>query len=239
MCSASRYLKIVFPLGTHVLQTVRAAHIVSTVTWVFLLSMTGTYVLLSLTVQDKPPQCVPFSCSKTDNSHVSRYYRVSHVALALIFLLTLGSLVFFYSSTSRRLVQAQQRQPLSSSSKKLAKSRRNMLVLVVVFCVCFVPYHLVRLPYVFLQRDASWSQTLFYLKEVSVMLSVLNVCLDPLIYFVFCKAFRAQMSPRAFSITQPGLQAQENTELRSSEAAHRKSSITTTMTKNHLELGAL
>ncbi|KAF3848209.1 hypothetical protein F7725_021237 [Dissostichus mawsoni] len=43
-------------------------------------------------------------------------------------------------------------------------------------------------------KRCSWSQTFFYLKEVTVLLSVLNVCLDPLIYFIFCKAFRAQLN---------------------------------------------
>ncbi|XP_070761345.1 P2Y purinoceptor 14-like [Enoplosus armatus] len=202
--AANRYLKIVHPLGTHILQTVRAAHIISTVTWVFLFAMTSTYVILSLLTEEALPS-VPHtvSCDVLHSKQLSLFYKIIHTCSAAIFLLVLVSLVFFYYSTSRRLSVAQQRQPASSGSKKLAKSRRNMLVLVSVFCVCFVPYHLVRLPYAFLRRRCSWSQTFFYLKELTIMVSVLNVCLDPLIYFIFCKAFRAQLSPRrVFSFTQ-------------------------------------
>ncbi|CAJ1066260.1 P2Y purinoceptor 14-like [Xyrichtys novacula] len=199
-----RYLKIVHPLGTHILQTVRAAHILSTLTWIFLLAMTAAYTTLSLLTQESWTSVSgTLSCESLHSKDLSRYYRVVHICLAAIFILVLVSLVFFYYSTSRRLAAAQQRQPASSGSKKLAKSRRNMLVLVSVFCICFVPYHLVRLPYAFLKKKCSWNQTFFYLKELTVMLSVLNVCLDPLIYFIFCKAFRAQLSlKRVFSTEQ-------------------------------------
>ncbi|XP_059186569.1 P2Y purinoceptor 14-like [Centropristis striata] len=235
MCyiAANRYLKIIHPLGTHVLQTVRAAHIISTVTWVFLVATMSTYITLSLLTQE-PLSSVPeaVSCDLLHSRQVSLFYKLVHICSAAIFLFVLVSLVFFYYSTSRRLALAQQRQPASSGSKKLAKSRRNMLVLVSVFCVCFVPYHLVRLPYAFMSRWCSWSQVFFYLKELTVMVSVLNVCLDPLIYFIFCKAFRAQLSPRRlFSITQTQTQA-ANAEGRSSDGLtstirnYRKTSLT-------------
>ncbi|KAK5868196.1 hypothetical protein PBY51_009232 [Eleginops maclovinus] len=236
--AANRYLKIVHPLGTHVLQTVRASHIICTLTWLFLLATVSTYITLSLLTQGHLSS-VPSSLSCDDNHSalLSAVYKFMHSCSAAVFLLVLVSLVFFYYSTSRRLSLAQQRQPASSTSKKLAKSRRNMLVLVVVFCVCFVPYHLVRLPYAFL-RGYSCSQTFFYLKEVSVMLSVLNVCLDPLIYFIFCKAFRTQLNLKtAFSLTTAPTRA-ENTKRRSSDGQlstmkfNRKTSLTTTTKHN-------
>ncbi|KAI3354444.1 hypothetical protein L3Q82_018510, partial [Scortum barcoo] len=215
--AANRYLKIVHPLGTHVLQTVRAAHIISMVTWVLLLAITTTYIILSILTQE-PLQSVSYtmSCDALHSEQVSLFYKIIHSSSAAIFLLVLVSLVFFYYNTSRRLSVAQQRQPASSSSKKLAKSRRNMLVLVNIFCVCFVPYHLVRLPYAFLRGQKSAGCIFFYLKEITIMVSVLNVCLDPLIYFIFCKAFRAQLSLRkVFSSTQTATDG-TNSERRSS-----------------------
>ncbi|GAA6231648.1 P2Y purinoceptor 14-like isoform X2 [Lates japonicus] len=237
--AANRYLKIVHPLGTHILQTVRAAQIISVVTWVFLLAMTTTYMLLSILTQESPQTVsVTVSCDLLHSKQLSLFYKTIHCCSAIIFLVILISLVVFYSSTSRRLSLAQKRQPASSSSKKLAKSRRNMLVLVSVFCICFVPYHLVRLPYAFLKRHCSWSQPFFYLKELTIMVSVLNVCLDPLIYFIFCKAFRAQLSlGRMFSTTHAPTHA-ENLERRSSNGRissvkiNRKTSLSV-MTKDN------
>ncbi|XP_008301438.1 P2Y purinoceptor 14-like [Stegastes partitus] len=231
--AANRYLKIVHPLGTHVLQTVRAAHIVSMVTWGCLLAMTSIYVLVSLLTQQAPDSITNISrCDILHSPQLSLLYRIIHACSAAIFLLVLVSLVFFYRSISRRLSQAQERQPASSGSKKLAKSRRNMLVLVSVFCVCFVPYHLVRLPYAFRTSWwCSWNQVFYHLKELSIMVSVLNVCLDPLIYFIFCKAFRSQLSfRRVFSITPAAMNA-AGTERRSSDGRTSGARVHSTTSK--------
>ncbi|KAF3693398.1 P2Y purinoceptor 14 [Channa argus] len=236
--AANRYLKIIHPLGTHFLQTVRAAHIISTATWVFLLSMTTTYVLLSLLTQKQLPSVLlTVSCDVLHSPQLSLLYKIIHTFSASIFLFVLVSLVVFYYRLSRRLSLAQQRQPASSSSKKLAKSRRNMLVLVSVFCICFVPYHLVRLPYAFLRRRCSWSQAFFYLKELTIILSVLNVCFDPLIYFIFCKSFRAQLRLRKmFTVTEApmiaGTTERKSSDGRMSTSNNRKTLANVSLKQN-------
>ncbi|XP_062275926.1 LOW QUALITY PROTEIN: P2Y purinoceptor 14-like [Scomber scombrus] len=238
--AANRYLKIVHPLGTHILQTVRAAHIVSMVTWVGLLAMTSTYIVLSI-VTHKDRDSVPdtVSCDVMHSDQLRVLYKIIHSISAAIFLAVLISLVFFYYSTSRRLAVAQQKQRASSGSKMLTKSRRNMLVLVSVFCVCFVPYHLVRLPYAFMKKPYL-CQAFFYMKELTILLSVFNVCLDPLIYFLFCKAFRSQLNlKRVFNTTHVATCA-EKTEQKSSEATpstikmNRKTSLTPSMRQTNV-----
>ncbi|XP_031144868.1 P2Y purinoceptor 14-like [Sander lucioperca] len=190
--AANRYLKVVQPLGTHILQSVRVAYIISTVTWVFLLAVTSSYVILSFHTQE-PFTSVPVSCQGFHSGQHTLLFKIIHVCSTVMFLFVLVSLVFFYYSTSRRVLLAQQRQPASSNSMKLAKSRRNVFVLVSVFCFCFVPYHLIRLPKAFLWRHCSWSKVFYYGMELTVVMSVLNVCLDPVIYFVLCKRFRTQL----------------------------------------------
>ncbi|XP_030287284.1 P2Y purinoceptor 14-like isoform X2 [Sparus aurata] len=138
--------------------------------------------------------------------HILQTVRAAHIisTVTWVFLLALMSsyiIMLFYSlkhltSVPIRVSEARQRQPTSSSSKKLAKSHRNMLVLVCVFCFCFVPFHLFRLIDIFLWKDCSMRKVSYYLMEVTVMISALNVCLDPLIYFIFGKAFRARLSGR-------------------------------------------
>ena len=134
-------------------------------------------------------------CESLHSNRVSQLYKAVHTASAATFFFVLVSLVCLYHGTRRRLEQAQRARQAQRSCQKLAKSKRNMLILVSVFCVCFVPYHLVRLPYAFLKDKLTcfaWAHAFFTLKEATVLLSVCNACLDPLIYFIFCKAFRAQ-----------------------------------------------
>ncbi|RVE65331.1 hypothetical protein OJAV_G00134440 [Oryzias javanicus] len=204
--ATNRYLKIVHPVGNHFLQTRRAAYILSVVTWAALLSVTGSYAVLSAVLVKENVTAVPaeVSCDFLQSRDVDVFYKVLHSVSFIIFLLVLASLLFLYSSLYRRVLLMQRRPSSTSTSSKLNKSRRNMLVLVGVFCVCFVPYHLIRLPYAFNKNVGRlWGTWFTDLKETGVLLSACNVCLDPLIYFIFCKAFRAQlMFKKAFDTTE-------------------------------------
>uniref|UniRef100_A0A3P9C7S3 G-protein coupled receptors family 1 profile domain-containing protein n=1 Tax=Maylandia zebra TaxID=106582 RepID=A0A3P9C7S3_9CICH len=208
MCyiAANRYLKIVHPSGTHVLQSLRTAHIISMVTWVCLLAPSVTYAIVFFITQ-KPLTFTPSHCGALFSVSISLFFKILHTLCTIIFLLVFISLVFFYYSTSRRVLQAQQRQLTSSNAEKLVKSRRNMLVLVSIFCVCFVPYNLVRLPATFLWTSCSAGPVLFYLEEVAIMLSVFNICLDPVVYFFLCKTFRAQVRRVSRRVDDPNEQA--------------------------------
>uniref|UniRef100_A0A3B4F6F8 G-protein coupled receptors family 1 profile domain-containing protein n=1 Tax=Pundamilia nyererei TaxID=303518 RepID=A0A3B4F6F8_9CICH len=185
--------------------TVRTAHIVSTVTWVFLLAPTIAYNIMFF-ITHKPFTSDRCYCGPLFSTSFSVLHKAFQISCTIIFLLVSISLVFFYYSISRRVLQAQQRQLASSGSEKLVKSRRNMLVLVSIFCVCFVPYHLARLPYAFLWDTNTVGRLLYYLKEAAAMVSVFNVCLDPLVYFFLCKTFRAHMRKASWRVNNPNKQ---------------------------------
>ncbi|XP_067102401.1 P2Y purinoceptor 14-like [Osmerus mordax] len=201
--AANRYLKIVRPLENHALQTVRSAHLVSIATWSVLVTTMCVYVTLHLTTsQDETQPCVSLGCDAAHSPEVHLFYKIIHSFLAVIFLFVLVSLVLLYRGTCWRVEQAQRAR--RTACRKLSRSKSNMRVLVGVFCVCFVPYHLVRLPYALLRlrRRCEWARLFYFLKEGTVLLSVLNACLDPFIYFIFSKAFREQLGfGRASNVT--------------------------------------
>uniref|UniRef100_A0AAY5K8K9 G-protein coupled receptors family 1 profile domain-containing protein n=1 Tax=Esox lucius TaxID=8010 RepID=A0AAY5K8K9_ESOLU len=206
ICSNSRYLKIVRPLETHALQRVRAARYISMATWATLFTVSSIYLIISLnTTWGTKPNSEAMGCDAFHTSNLRLLYKIVHSFSAAIFFFVLVSLLLLYCSTVRKLRGAQKRQISCGTSKMLSRSKRNMLVLVAVFCVCFVPYHLVRLPYAYLRshlHNCALQQAFYYLKELTVLLSVLNACLDPLIYFIFCKAFRSQLGlKRGLSVT--------------------------------------
>ncbi|CAI5669809.1 unnamed protein product [Oreochromis niloticus] len=186
--AANRYQGIIHPSGTHMLQTVQTARIISVITWVFLLAPTVVYVIIFFSSQE-PLTFNPSRCVHLFTPSVSLLFRILHTFSAVIFLLVFISLVFFYYSIFRRVLEAQQKQLTSSGSEKLLKYRRNVLVLVSVFCVCFVPFYLVHLPFTFLWSDDSVGPVSFYLKEVATMVSVFNICLDPVVYFFLSNTF--------------------------------------------------
>lgn len=191
-----RYMRIVRPLETHVLQTVRSTNYICIVTWAGLLCFVCVYIAVFVSSDKENSPHSGFNCEIFHNSLLKQIYLVMHIASFLMFLSVLISLILFYWGNVQRLRQAQRTMPEQPGNSKLSKSKRNMRVLVVVFCVCFVPYHMVRLPYMFVNprlHDCTSAQAFYILKELTVLLAVLNASLDPLIYFVFCKTFKAHL----------------------------------------------
>ncbi|XP_056329769.1 P2Y purinoceptor 14-like [Danio aesculapii] len=192
--AANRYLKIVRPLETHTLQTVRTARHISVATWLSLLALCGIYLVLFLQTSWSYNQ-QDISCESMHSPQLSVFYKIIHCVSIVTFMFVLISMIVLYWKTLRKIQQAQLSTQTISSTQTFNKSKRNMLILMVVFCVCFVPYHVVRLPYMF-SSECSTVHAFNILKEVTILLGVLNVCFDPLIYFLFCKAFRAQLRRR-------------------------------------------
>ncbi|XP_054884251.1 P2Y purinoceptor 14-like [Poeciliopsis prolifica] len=191
----NRYFKVVHPFGAFFLLTKRAACITCLTTWVFLLTPMTVYSTVLLKSR-KPDWSCEKSCEDLHSDSVKLIYRTFHIGAFVIFLLVSFSMVFSYYSASRRVLQAQQSQSASFGSRKLQRSRRKMLVLICIFCICFVPYHLIRLLYTFLHQLYSSDRVFHYLMEFTTIVSILNVCLDPLVYFIFCKDFRVHLRLR-------------------------------------------
>uniref|UniRef100_A0A8C1W2F6 Probable G-protein coupled receptor 34 n=1 Tax=Cyprinus carpio TaxID=7962 RepID=A0A8C1W2F6_CYPCA len=199
--AANRYMKIVRPLETHILQTVRSTCYICIVTWAVLLCSNCAYIAAFVSADKQTSAHSGFDCDSFHTSLLKQIYLTLQIICFPLFLFVLVSLILFYWSNVQKLRQAQRTMPDQPGNAKLSKSKRNMQVLMVVFCICFVPYHLVRLPYVFIKpllQDCTAEQVFYILKELTVVLTVLNACLDPLIYFVFCKTFRAQLNLQRF-----------------------------------------
>ncbi|XP_030013518.1 P2Y purinoceptor 14-like [Sphaeramia orbicularis] len=186
----NRYLKIIYSNKTHIIQTVQGACIISTLTWICTLTIVTSYVSSSLITQ-RNLTFIPSSCEELRSTNFNVFDIVFDTCVLVIFLYILALIIFVYNRTSHKVSEVQQSQLTSSSSKKLAKSRRNMRVLVSVFCISFTPYQLVNIFYDIL--GCSWSPVLNFLQEVTRVLSAVNICLDPFIYFIFCKDFREQL----------------------------------------------
>ncbi|XP_043115675.1 P2Y purinoceptor 14-like isoform X2 [Puntigrus tetrazona] len=194
--AANRYLKIVRPMETNALQMVHTARYISAATWLCLLSFSSIYLILFLqNFWDQMPDA--FTCESRQNIPLSVTYKSFHCMTFVSFIAVLISLILLYWKTHQKLREVQSSSQVSFGSRTFKRSKHNMLVLVVIFCVCFVPYQLVKLPYIFtkpLVHDCTAAQPFYILKELTILLTALNVSLDPLIYFFFCKTFRSQFN---------------------------------------------
>lgn len=202
--SLERYLKIVRPpvappscggaSWLHLVQTVAFARVLALLTWSFLLLCVLPNVLLTSAAARQENSRL---CMQLKTPLGLQWHRVSSFLSVALFWVTLLVLVFCYVSIARRVLRSYRRVPQNHSSI-CRRSSRSIASLLLVFTLCFVPYHVCRVPYTLSQMPASgfsWNSRflLFQMKEGTLFLSALNVCLDPVIYFLMCGTFRESL----------------------------------------------
>lgn len=178
----------------HLLQSVSFARVMALLTWcLLLLCVLPNAVLTSCAANEQSSQ----HCMQLKTPLGVQWHRVSTLFSVGLFWVTLLVLAFCYASIAHRVYQSYSRVHRDSSDV-CRKSNRSIFSILAVFFVCFVPYHVCRVPYTLSQMPSSgYSHAshflLFQLKEGTLFLSALNVCLDPVIYFLMCRTFRESL----------------------------------------------
>lgn len=117
-----------------------------------------------------------------------------NAALVGFFWLVFVLLVVCYASIARRLQRASSNKPGLPNAQRYGRTARKSFVVLLLFAVCFGPYHAFRPIYVHeqLRNDQSCERArlLERVNEVMLLLSALNSCLDPVMYFLLSGSVR-------------------------------------------------
>ncbi|XP_023264973.1 P2Y purinoceptor 14-like [Seriola lalandi dorsalis] len=207
LISLERYVKIVRHTSSstcrsrlggmsalHLLQSVGFARVLAFFTWSLLLLCVLPNVLLT---SQLATEVNSRHCMELKTPLGVQWHRVSTLFSVSLFWVTLLVLAFCYASIVHRVYQSY-RRVRRNSSEACRKSNRSIFSILAVFFICFVPYHICRVPYTLSQMpDSGFSHDtrflLFQLKEGTLFLSALNVCLDPVIYVLMCRNFRESL----------------------------------------------
>uniref|UniRef100_A0A3Q0QRG7 Purinergic receptor P2Y14 n=1 Tax=Amphilophus citrinellus TaxID=61819 RepID=A0A3Q0QRG7_AMPCI len=173
------------------LQNPKCASVLAILTWTLLI----VFLLPnSLLTSKEANETNARRCMDLKTPLGKEWHRVSSIFSVSMFWVTLVVLAFCYASIARQVYQSYRRVRCNNSDV-CRKSNRSIFSILVVFFMCFVPYHVCRVPYTLSQMPGSgfsWHARflLLQLKEGTLFLSALNVCLDPVIYFLMCRTFR-------------------------------------------------
>ncbi|XP_061682923.1 P2Y purinoceptor 14 isoform X2 [Syngnathoides biaculeatus] len=192
-----RYVKIVRrggPAWARLLRDAGAARILALLAWSLLTACALPNAVLTGRPADEETSR---HCVRLKTPLGVRWHRGSTFFSVGLFWLTLLVLAFCYSSITRRVYRSYRRVNRDGNDVR-RKSNRSIFCLLAVFFVCFVPYHVCRVPYTLSQMPASGFGRasrflLFQAKELTLFLSAVNVCLDPVIYFLMCQKFREEL----------------------------------------------
>lgn len=188
-----RYYKIVKPLFTSFVHTVNYSKVVSIIVWLLLMLISLPNMILTneITEENYSGKCIGLKSELGRQWHKASSYICTGI-FWVVFLL----LIIFYTSISKKIYSSYKKFRRNSDVTK-RKTSRNIFSIMFVFVICFVPYHLCRIPYTVSQTSSQFNcqseRTLFYAKEFTLVLSAANVCLDPIIYFFLCLPFKEKL----------------------------------------------
>nr|XP_006637560.2 PREDICTED: P2Y purinoceptor 13-like [Lepisosteus oculatus] len=190
LISLDRYLKIVRPFGTSFVRNKTFGKTAAVIIWVALFSTTAMpNMILTDPRRDNASGTLNCICLKEALGQ-DWHYAVIKINM-VIFWVCFAVMVVFYLLISKEIYESYRRSQ-SNNKKDKRRAKTRVYVIIVVFFLCFAPYHFARIPYILKTpgRSCSLSKSLHLVKEFTLWLTSTNTCLDPLIYLYLCKSFR-------------------------------------------------
>uniref|UniRef100_A0A8D0LBC3 P2Y purinoceptor 2 n=1 Tax=Sphenodon punctatus TaxID=8508 RepID=A0A8D0LBC3_SPHPU len=185
--SIHRFLGICFPLKTLYWGHVRYARRVSVVVWVVII-ICQSPVLFFVTTSVR---CDTITCHDTSSKGLfGQFVIYSSVMLVLLFCIPFLVIIVCYSLMARKLLQPTRGTSQMSNSKK--KSVKMIIIVLVVFIVCFLPFHVTRTLYYSFRNwdlDCNILNAINIAYKVTRPLASTNSCLDPILYFLAGQQF--------------------------------------------------
>ncbi|XP_060053500.1 G-protein coupled receptor 171 isoform X2 [Erinaceus europaeus] len=185
--SLDRCLQLMHSYKVYRIQEPGFAKMLSTVVWLMvLLIMVPNMVLPIRDVNEKPNVgCMEFKRELGRNWHLLTNFICTAIFLNFSAIILISNFL-----VARQLYR-------NKDNDNYLFVRRTLVTILLVtagYIVCFVPYHIVRIPYTLSQvqvvtSDCPTRISLFKAKEATLLLSVSNLCFDPFLYYHLSKAF--------------------------------------------------
>ncbi|MEE6501028.1 hypothetical protein FKM82_004036 [Ascaphus truei] len=189
--SMDRYFQTINSATLYRIQKSGFAKMISSVVWGLVLFIMVPNMLIPII--DIPERqnvgCIDFKQSLGRDWHVLTNF----ISIA-IFLNCSAIILISNFLTIKRLYKNKDCDEYNNIKQALVK----IFLVTAGYVICFLPYHIVRIPYTLSQNDVitecSLKQVLFHAKESTLLLSVSNLCFDPILYFYFSKTFRSRIT---------------------------------------------
>lgn len=192
--SVTRFLAIVFPVKNLRLVTVRRARLVCVGIWLFICLSSSPFLMSGQHFDPITNKTKCFEPPRGDG--VRKLVTLNYISLVVGFslpflVILICNAVIVYTLLSRKNISQHQR---GNGTKAI----RMIVIVLLTFLVCFMPYHVQRTVHLsFLSRaDTTCSEKIALQKSVVVTLCLAasNSCFDPLLYFFSGESFRNRLS---------------------------------------------
>ncbi|XP_008301871.1 P2Y purinoceptor 4 [Stegastes partitus] len=192
--SVHRYLGICHPIKALTLIKSRHAHLVCCTVWVVVtVCLVPNLIFVTTSRRDNDTLCH----DTTSQGAFEEYVNYSSVVMVLLFGIPFMVIVVCYCLMARTLCRP--RQGLSGRQQGGAsrqKSIKLIIIVLVVFAVSFVPFHITRTLYYtsrVLNLDCNFLNIVNFTYKITRPLASVNSCIDPILYFLAGDHYRSKL----------------------------------------------
>ncbi|KAM4046924.1 G-protein coupled receptor 183-like isoform 1-T2 [Anomaloglossus baeobatrachus] len=193
--SIDRFFAVVHPHRYNKIRRVKFAKIICIVVWLVVFFQTFPLLLQTMTRLEPTGKT---TCMEYPN--VDQIEHLPYMLLGACFIgyyIPLVIMMYCYSKISIKLCQTTKKNPLSEKTGTNKKATNTIILVIVVFLICFTPYHVAitqhMIKKLIYEPDCDEQKLFQIVLHVTVSLMNLNCCLDPLIYFCACKGYKNQI----------------------------------------------
>ncbi|NWS17083.1 GALR2 protein, partial [Pachyramphus minor] len=181
--SVDRYLAIRYPLRSRELRTPRSAVAAMAVIWGLSVVFAGPY----LSYYDLIEWQSSYICMPGWEEWRRKVMDTSTFAFGYVIPVLVISLS--YTRTIKYLWTAvDPLEDISESRKAKWKVTKMVIIVTILFCLCWLPYHVVILRYLY--GDFPFNQATYAFRLLSHCMAYANSCLNPVVYALVSKHFR-------------------------------------------------
>ncbi|XP_004674982.1 PREDICTED: probable G-protein coupled receptor 171 [Condylura cristata] len=197
--SIDRCLQLTHSYKIYRIQEPGFAKMISTVVWLMILLIMVPNIMLPIKHIDEKPNvgCMEFKQELGRNWHLLTNF------LSLAIFLNFSVIILISNClVIRQLYKNKDNENYPNVKRALI----NILLVTGAYVICFVPYHIVRIPYTLSQTevitDCPTRISLFKAKEATLLLAVSNLCFDPILYYHLSQSFRLKFTETFTSNTE-------------------------------------
>ncbi|XP_070265160.1 cysteinyl leukotriene receptor 2 [Myotis yumanensis] len=181
--SVMRYLATVHPFRLLHITSIRSAWVLCGIIWTLI--MASSTILLKNGSEQKGNVT---SCLELSFGKIVKLQIMNYIALAVGFLLPFCTLSICYLLIIRALLKVE--VPKSGLRVSHRKALVTIVIALIIFLVCFLPYHVLRTFHLAVWKVGTCTDRLQKAVVITLALAAANSCLNPLLYYFAGENFK-------------------------------------------------
>ncbi|XP_074156914.1 putative G-protein coupled receptor 34 [Sminthopsis crassicaudata] len=189
LISLDRYIKINRSIHQHKALTTKQSIYICCTVWA--VAITGFLTMIISTLKKGGHNST--MCFHYRDKHNAKGEAIFNYIIVIVFWLIFLLLILSYIKIANYLLKISKRRANFPNSGKYHTTARNSFIVLIIFTICFVPYHAFRFIYITSQLktpNCYWKEIFHNINEIMLVLSSFNSCLDPVMYFLMSSNIR-------------------------------------------------